>query len=219
MKLKFIAVAALSVSLVAGQAAMGASTLTKSPDLGDYWAPLSSGGTYVYADSFVAPTSGTVSALGTWLNGGSSQYVLEVLADTGGFGPNGASILAQTAVQQGTYNGLTYVNFLTTSSASLVAGQTYWFAASTVGLGGSGSYNTGGHTQDSQGIVDGGTFWYSNDSAGLSFDGQNLTPEMAFTVTQGAVPEPAAWIMMLAGFGIIGAALRRRATATTVTYS
>ena len=206
------------VTIAAAQSAM-AGTLTKSPDLGDYWNPLSSGSTYVYADSFVAPASGVVSDLGVWLNGGSSQYVLEVLADTGGSGPNGASILANTGVQQSSFNSLTYVDFATTFSASLVAGQTYWFAASTVGLGGSGSYNVGGHTQNSEGITDNGTFWFSNDPAGLSFDGPNLTPEMAFTVTQGAVPEPAAWVMMLAGFGIVGAVLRRRATSTTLSYS
>lgn len=32
-----------------------------------------------------------------------------------------------------------------------------------------------------------------------------------------AVPEPATWTMMLGGFGVIGAAVRRRARATTVT--
>jgi len=95
-----------AILAAAGMICMGsmpaaAQTVTKSPDLGTYWHPLSSTGTYVYADSFVAPANGTVSDIGTWLSGGSSQYVLEILADTGGSGPNGASVLAQTAVQQG----------------------------------------------------------------------------------------------------------------------
>jgi PEP-CTERM motif len=34
-----------------------------------------------------------------------------------------------------------------------------------------------------------------------------------------AVPEPAAWAMMLAGFGLAGAAMRRRRTAMNVTYA
>ena len=34
----------------------------------------------------------------------------------------------------------------------------------------------------------------------------------------GGVPEPAAWAMMLAGFGLVGAAMRRRQTAQ-VTYA
>jgi hypothetical protein len=51
---------------------------------------------------------------------------------------------------------------------------------------------------------------YSSDSTGLRF-----------TVTQlggNGVPEPAAWAMMIAGFGLVGGAMRRRTT-TTVTYA
>ena len=33
------------------------------------------------------------------------------------------------------------------------------------------------------------------------------------------VPEPAAWAMMLGGFGIVGAAMRRRKLSTSVTYA
>ncbi len=32
--------------------------------------------------------------------------------------------------------------------------------------------------------------------------------------TGGAIPEPASWAMLIAGFGLVGAAARRRATAT-----
>lgn len=35
----------------------------------------------------------------------------------------------------------------------------------------------------------------------------------------GAVPEPATWLFMLAGFGIVGAAMRRRPASTRVTVS
>jgi hypothetical protein len=41
---------------------------------------------------------------------------------------------------------------------------------------------------------------YSNDSTGFNF-----------VLTTGAVPEPAAWAMMLAGFGLLGSTMRRRA--------
>lgn len=113
------------------------------------------------------------------------------------------------------------MNFATTSSSSLVAGNTYWFAASTVGLNGTGFFTVGAHTQNSGGINDSGTFWYSNSPAGLTFDGQNRTPEMAFTVTEGAaaVPEPATWALMLLGFGMTGFAMRKRsAVRTAVSY-
>ena len=39
-----------------------------------------------------------------------------------------------------------------------------------------------------------------------------------FTPSPG-VPEPAAWAMMLGGFGIVGAAMRRRKLSTSVTYA
>lgn len=44
----------------------------------------------------------------------------------------------------------------------------------------------------------------SADNIGPLLDGVTLT------IDSGAVPEPAAWAMMLAGFGLVGAAMRRR---------
>lgn len=38
-------------------------------------------------------------------------------------------------------------------------------------------------------------------------------------VIQGAVPEPAAWAMMIAGFGLVGSALRRRAKPTALAHA
>jgi hypothetical protein len=32
-------------------------------------------------------------------------------------------------------------------------------------------------------------------------------------VTQGVIPEPASWAMLIAGFGLVGTAMRRRRTA------
>lgn len=49
----------------------------------------------------------------------------------------------------------------------------------------------------------------------LTIDGQGVvTPSAA-----GAVPEPATWAMMMLGFGLMGGALRRRATVSKVTYA
>ncbi len=40
-----------------------------------------------------------------------------------------------------------------------------------------------------------------------------------FTNVRSGVPEPAAWAMMLGGFGLVGSAMRRRRVRTTVTYA
>jgi hypothetical protein len=39
------------------------------------------------------------------------------------------------------------------------------------------------------------------------------------TLSYAAVPEPATWAMMIAGFGLTGAAMRRRKTRVAVTYA
>lgn len=56
-----------------------------------------------------------------------------------------------------------------------------------------------------------GTFvpFLGNDSSGNELD-----QEIGFTLLSqtGAVPEPASWVLMIAGFGLIGGALRRRST-------
>lgn len=42
--------------------------------------------------------------------------------------------------------------------------------------------------------------------------------DISFTgATTGTVPEPASWALMLAGFGVVGGVMRRRATAASVT--
>ncbi len=194
--------------LLAGTANAG--TIIKSPDLGDYWGPLSSWGTHVYANSFIATTTGTVTDLGTWLNGGSSALVFEILADSGN-SPNGAGILASTAVLSFNNAALTFEHAAPFRGATLIAGREYWFAASTVGLGGTGAYNVGGHMQNSGGITDNGSFWYSNSASGLSFDGQHLTPEMAFSVTISGLPEPASIALLGTGMLGLGTLGRRKA--------
>ncbi|WP_242139819.1 MULTISPECIES: PEPxxWA-CTERM sorting domain-containing protein [unclassified Sphingomonas] len=43
--------------------------------------------------------------------------------------------------------------------------------------------------------------------------------QFSFTAVESAVPEPATWLMMLAGFGMVGAGLRSRKVRTSVTYA
>lgn len=45
---------------------------------------------------------------------------------------------------------------------------------------------------------------------GYSTAGYNFTDDVSVTNIQGGVPEPATWSLMISGFGLAGAALRRR---------
>ncbi len=49
-------------------------------------------------------------------------------------------------------------------------------------------------------------FWDSNFSDNTQF----ITADIGLNATGGGVPEPATWAMMIAGFGMVGATLRRR---------
>ena len=216
MKFSNVVLIALAVAIPA--ASMADTVISKDPDLGNYWFPLgcsSNGYTDVYADSFIAPSgSNMATAIGIWLNdqgSGGAPVQFELLAtDPNTGGPNGSAILGTTAVNTfATGNNLTLETMNLLAGVNLVAGQKYWVAGSCVGLNGQGYYNVGGHTQNSEGINDNGTFWYSNDPAGLNFDGQNLTPEMAFQIHMTpAAPEPMSMIAL--GMGALALIRRKR---------
>jgi hypothetical protein len=203
----------IASALLVASTAASAVDIIKAPNLDTYWLPLSSSGSYTYANSFVATASGAVSALGLWLLGGPNDVQLRVYDSIGGnpsLGPDAHNVLASTNVIPGqTYNTLTFVGANSgIASEMLVAGHTYWFAASTVGLSGTGQYRVGRHTQNSDGLVDNGAFWYSNDSTGIVFNSNRLTPEMAFSVSISAVPEPSRYALFALGLGLIGIAAR-----------
>ena len=60
------------------------------------------------------------------------------------------------------------------------------------------------------GQAGGGFSIYENNGGGYHWAFGQLRAEHLTIATAGAVPEPAAWSLMIAGFGLIGAALRRR---------
>ena len=188
-KIGFLVAIALVASSVHAQ-----TVFTKSPDLGAFWQPLSpAGGTYVYADCFIAPAGTDVwpHVLGTWLNTiqpPPPSVRFEIWGDSGGSGPNAANVLATTGSLSPNPTGLELISApVLVGAQQLTPGTLYWFAATVVGEAGTGAYQMGGHTQNSQ-QNDNCTFWYSNDPTGVNFDGQNLTPEIAFTLTLDDVP-------------------------------
>lgn len=199
---------------VAGSAMAG--DIVKGPDIGPFWQPLNANsGTYIYANSFVADETGVVDELGGWLlalsgAGTGPDIAFEVYGSIGGNpanGPDSTNVLVSTGLVDigGGTGTLDLYTAAPNFSAVLNAGDTYWFGFNVIGGGGSGSYQTGGHTQNSV-FNDNGTFWFSNDPTGVFFDGQGLTPEIAFSVS--IVPAPAS--LALLGMGGLVAARRRR---------
>lgn len=82
-------------------------------------------------------------------------------------------------------------------------------------------------TQNSSGVLD---LWSLNDGsakAGRNYlqvsgywgkEGGSYSGQFAYG-TAASVPEPAAWGLMIAGFGMVGAAMRRRRSPMKVSYS
>ena len=50
---------------------------------------------------------------------------------------------------------------------------------------------------------------------GGDFSPRNFNGSITYTIGAGAVPEPASWALLLAGFGLTGAMARRRRTAVS----
>jgi hypothetical protein len=182
--------------------------------LSPYWNPLSPHGTYVYADSFIAPTAGSVLSLGAWLNtqtyDPTTSIKFQLLGSIGGnylSGPDINNVIATTGAISG-MNGSAAFYSGSVSSGSIVAGNVYWFAMDAIGGGGNGSYQT---VLPAGNFDNFGSFWYSNNPNGSSFDGSNLQPEFAFQVKVGsAVPDSGSTgILMVFGLAAL-VALRKR---------
>lgn len=192
--------------------AAAATLIDKPPDIGPYWNPLGNGNTEIYASDFLAPEGDTVvDALGMWLlalSGGSPHAVVnfEIWGTAPGGGPDYDNVIAWTDTMQTEVGTLElYTMGVIGGPATLTPGDRYWFVATGWNQGdpGYGNYQVGGHTPNSV-YQDNGTFWYDNSPGDGVFDGQNLTPQMAFQVS--LIPAPGA----LALLGLAGLARRRR---------
>jgi hypothetical protein len=67
-------------------------------------------------------------------------------------------------------------------------------------------------TFDTVNTIDDGIYSVVNISSGSALSGTLSTAGAitSFAVTPAAAPEPSTWVMMIAGFGILGAGMRKR---------
>jgi len=210
---KFLAATALVIGCWAGSAEAattisfngGSGTLSANTYVFENYDALASG-TAIGSNAFAysgtngaaaRPAFGTTGNFGAVLSGGS--YTVN-------FGPT--SIFSFVLGSLDTFNALT-LRYMDGTSTTFTGGAIVGDAS----LDNSGNRTiaeTNGvvtYTVTSGSLLTGATFASSDNS----FEFDNLSA---------AVPEPAAWGMMILGFGLIGGAMRRRsATKTTVTFA
>lgn len=144
------------------------------------------------------------------------------VGSTGGFasvGINDAGGLPNPAVLDlSAFGDITEISFLwgsidTGNKVEFIDADGNAFATFT---GGSNGIAPADGNQGSSSIV---TFSVTDEHTGLLAGLRFSSTQNAFefdNVNIQAVPEPATWAMMIAGFGLVGGALRRRSTATLV---
>ena len=228
---KFLVVAAAAMTFATGSAH---AEVISNPNGGSSVAPLcgwpyQGGGcqTVFIGESFAPATTGRLTNLQFTLNGGSTltsvQAILYALNGplTTTFVP-GAELWRSSAVSGA--SGLLNFNPV---GVNLTAGQSYVAFLSTYYTTGTGSASVSSCNPFGGGAC---AVSNANPSLGRAITGQaqganldelsfnqvvNGSQDLTFsaTITAPAVPEPASWALMISGFGMLGAALRRRTVA------
>ena len=173
--------------------------------------------TNTYGEVLVAPGSSLTSFTFEVNNGGvAANYVAQVYAWSGsttGGSPVGAALYTGPASVLGGFNGFQAVT-VNTGGVAVTTGQRYeilLYDGSGDGVGGSWGLTPpfGSHP----GVAGDVGFVFNNGPSnvnGTFRDFGSLAYSATFT---GGVPEAATWAMMIAGFGLVGIAARRRRVA------
>ncbi|HWI84783.1 MAG TPA: PEPxxWA-CTERM sorting domain-containing protein [Sphingomonas sp.] len=206
MKTKFLAALCASAACLAAVPTQASVVYDNGPIDGTITAwTLSAGQTVTDSFTLTGTTTITGFTFGGWSTAGTQISSVDYgFSSTLGGALTGTSALTFGAVVPGTGFGGSYdVRDYTGSVAPITLGAGTWYFS----LGNSITTNN-----------DVG-YWDINNGPSSAYVGTfdlagyyGPTGSSAFTLTGGAVPEPASWAMMVGGFGLIGGAMRARRT-------
>jgi hypothetical protein len=198
-----LAVALASLLPAAANAATAVNLVTPGAEYG--------GGQYTLGFQFNVSSAQSITALGVYDNNGDG---LTSQAQIGLWTLGGTLLTSATiAAGGGTLDGL--FRFVSINSFALTPGVDYVIGSFTTDLASSLGTGQGGTGSINPLVTIVRDRFSPFDSAfGFASDTDNslgawLGANFQFSATTG-VPEPAAWAMMLAGFGLVGSAMRRR---------
>jgi hypothetical protein len=199
--------AALAVAGSAAQAATYANGANGSvysfgaPDTTSYGQVFTAPGGSLQSWSFYTSDSNTSNAklvIANWDGGkavGPALY--EGLLNSASLAPSGYYEHLYSGINLALANGTSYIAYLTVAGVANPASSVTFSASDTSPLDGGFRFLNSGGTDPLSLNVDWSS-WYN--------------PHVQYTAVfgEGAVPEPASWAMMIGGFAIAGAAMRRR---------
>ena len=174
-------------------------------------------GPYTLGYTFAATQDLRVTALGAFdaLGDGFGEAHEVGLWDSNGILLSSISVSSTDTL----IDGFRYANI---SGVNLISGNSYTVAASNFGPRDAYAYNTtistapGISAVTDRYAIGRGLLYPTSSAGGNGYFGGNFQIASA----TGAAPEPGTWAMMIIGFGLAGAALRRRPTVTTrVSYA
>ncbi|WP_243453805.1 PEPxxWA-CTERM sorting domain-containing protein [Sandaracinobacteroides saxicola] len=205
--------ALILAAALTGATAVSAVTLDNTASLPGSVSPYGFDGSTTYGVTFTAPVTGTLTGFSLYSNGGGFDSV-GYIGDWNGTAAFGFGFGATSILYQSSAFTLGSINSFTTNVA-VTAGQNYVAFLSVAGLTGSGSVSWPVSAVSVPGLNY--FVWDNGTTPGDITDGDwNYFFESSPTgviLNFAAVPEPATWAMLIAGFGLVGASLRRRRVA------
>jgi choice-of-anchor A domain-containing protein len=178
--------------------------------------------------STLTATAGSSFSNGTFATGGAANVINISTADLNNLSNANISVGGGTTIINVSGKNLSLASSINFNGGEGIASKVIWnfYEADTIDFGSKKWYGTvlapkaEGHNGNYilgsavfSSLLSRGEFHIPSASSNFDGDLTGFTPLTKPPVVHGAVPEPATWAMMIAGFGLVGGAMRRRPTA------